>query len=88
MELLKKLFTFSFKPQKDVAALVISVVIYVLAGIIGGAIIALASLLTGWIPLIGKLIGIVLGLCGGVIGLYCLVGIVVLLLVYFKVIKD
>ena len=88
MEILKKVFPYSFKPLKDVAALVISVIVYVLASIVGAVIIALAGLLTGWIPVVGTLIGILLGLCGSLVSLYCLAGIVIRFLTYFNVIKD
>ncbi len=60
MDMLKKIFPLSFKEKKDVAALVINLIIHLVVAIIGGAVIALAGMLTGWIPVLGALIGWVL----------------------------
>ena len=88
METLKKIFPLSWKYTKDVANLIIGILVYILVGIVAGAIIALATLITGWIPVLGGILAWVLGLVGSLIGLYTLAGIIIQLLVYFKVIKD
>ena len=88
MEFLKKLFPLSWKFTKDVANLIIGIVVYVIAGIVAGALITVATMITGWIPALGKLIAWALGVVGSLIGIYVLVGIIVLILVYCKVIKD
>lgn len=78
MDLLKKFFSLSFNIA-DVKALVINIVIYIVA-----------STVLGWIiGLLGKIPvpGILFGLIGGAVGLYATVGVVLALLVFFKVIK-
>ena len=84
--MLKSLFPVSFG-TKDVTALVIRTIIYVLLAIVAGAIVALATMLVGWIPVVGAIIGWVLGVIGSILGLYFLAAIVVLFLAHFKVIK-
>ena len=79
MDFLKKFFPWSFKAN-DVKALVISIIIYIVIGIVGGLIISLLS----WIPIIGWLLGII----GGLLDLYTLVGIILAILVFAKVLKD
>ncbi|MBO5952840.1 MAG: hypothetical protein J6Q53_01735 [Oscillospiraceae bacterium] len=79
MDTLKKIFPLSFKNTDSVANLVIGILIYLVGDIIAGAIIGLLAKL--------PLIGIVFGLIGSLVGLYCLAGIVILVLVYLKVLK-
>lgn len=88
MDILKKFFPLSWKQVADVSSFVIGIIIYAVAAIIAGAVIFLATMLTGWIPVVGALIGWALGLVGSLIDLYCVAGIVILILVYTKVIKD
>lgn len=80
MDMLKKIFPLSFKYLKDVPNLIIGIVLYIVAGAVGGVLIGLLSKI--------KIIGIIFGIVGGLIDLYVVVGIVILLLAYFKVIKD
>ena len=80
METLKKIFPLSFKFLESVASLVIGVLIYLVAGV--GASIAIALLSP--IPIVGWIVGI----CGGLIDLYVVAGIVIMFLAYFKVLKD
>ncbi len=79
MDFLKKFFPWSFKAN-DVKALVISIIIYIVIGFVGGLILGLLSA----IPLIGWLFSIV----GGLLELYTVVGIVLAVLVFVKVLKD
>ncbi len=88
MQTLKNLFPLSWKYTKDVASLVIGILIYLVVGLIAGAVIALSGLLVGWIPLLGALLVVVLSLVGGIVDLYVLAGIVIQVLVFTKVIKD
>lgn len=88
METLKKIFPLSWKYTKDVANLIIGILIYLVVGIIAGVLIALSTLITGWIPVVGFIIGLVLGLASSLIGVYVLAGIVIQILVFAKVIKD
>ncbi|MBQ8387511.1 MAG: hypothetical protein IJX46_01120 [Clostridia bacterium] len=84
--MLKKLFPVSFG-TKDVTALVIRTIIYILLAIVAGAIVALATMLVGWIPVVGAIIGWALGVIGSILGLYFLAAIVVLFLAHFNVVK-
>lgn len=82
MDLLKKVFPFSFKAN-DVASLVVTIIIYLVAGLVIG----FALGLVGWIIPLG-LIDMVLGLIGSIVELYILAGIVIAVLVFTKVLKD
>ncbi|MBQ2945348.1 MAG: hypothetical protein IJD95_02135 [Clostridia bacterium] len=86
MDTLKKIFPLSFKYVGDVKNLVIGVIIYVVAGIIAGAVIGIAGLLTG-IPVLGAILALVLRVLGSLVDLYVTAGIVIEFLVHFKVIK-
>ena len=78
MELLKKYFPFAFKAT-ELTPFIISLVIYVLIDVVCGVVIGLLAKL--------PIIGIVFSLLGAVIGLYALVGIVLSILVFLKVVK-
>ena len=86
MDMLRKFFPFSFKEKKDVAALIINVLLYIVAGIVIGFVLGLLDLL-GAIPVIGTILALVLKLVSSIVELYILVGIVLSFLDYFKVIK-
>ena len=88
MEALKKIFPLSWKYTNDVSNLIIGILVYIVVGIAAGALIALATFITGWIPVLGGILAWALRLIGSLIGIYTLAGIIILLLVYFKVIKD
>jgi len=76
---LKKFFPLSFKYSDTVSNLIIGILIYIVGDIIAGAVIGLLAA----IPLIGWLFG----LAGSLVGLYCLAGIVIQVLVFTKVLK-
>ena len=88
METLKKFFPLSFKRLDSVANLVIGILIYLLVGLVAGALIALSTMIVGWIPVIGAIIGWALGVVSSLIGLYVLAGIIIQILAYCKVFKD
>jgi len=79
MDMLKKFFPFSFAAKDGVVGLVINILIYVVVGAVVGAIIGIL----GGIPIIGILVGIVCWL----IEVYVAAGVILSLLVYFKVLK-
>ena len=85
MDLLKKLFPFSFG-TKEVSHLVVRTIIYILAVAVGTVLLSIIGILTG-IPLVGPILATVLGVIGGLLDLYCLVGIVLLFLAHFNVLK-
>ena len=86
MDMLRKFFPFSFKEKKDIAALIINVLLYIVAGVVIGFVLGLLGLL-GAIPVVGAILALVLGLVSSIVELYILVGIVLSFLDYFKVIK-
>ncbi len=79
MDTLKKIFPLSFAFVKDVANLIIGILIYVVIGAVAPVILGIL----GFLPIIGWILSIVSGL----IGLYCLIGIILQVLVFAKVIK-
>ncbi len=78
MDILKKYFPFAFK-STELKPFIISLVIYVLIDIVCGLVLGLLSAI--------PIIGIIFSLLGTVIGLYALVGIVLSILVFVKVLK-
>ncbi len=79
MEILKTFFPYSFKEKKDVTALVINIIVYVVIGFVAGALIGILNI----VPIVNILVGIV---CGA-IDLYVLIAIVLSILDYLKIIK-
>lgn len=79
MDMLKKFFPYSFG-AKDVSGLIIKIVVYLVVGLIVTLVCKLISL----IPILGP---IVAWFVGAVVDLYVLVGIVLLVLDYLKVLK-
>ncbi len=79
MDALKKLFPYSFTKKKSLGDLIVNIIVYLLAGIVGAALIGLL----GGIPVIGAALKIV----GWLIDLYVLVGIILSVLHYMKAIK-
>lgn len=88
MDLLKKLFPISWKYKSEVKDLIIGIIIYAVAGVIGGALLSIAGLITGWVPVLGDLVGIILGAIGALIEIYIIAGIVIEVLLFAKVLKD
>lgn len=76
---MKQYFPLSFKFSNSVLNLIIGIVIYIVVGAIGGVAIAIV----GAMPIIG-IIAWVLGLA---LDIYVVVGIVLLLLAFFGVVK-
>ena len=78
MALLKSLFPFSFGCTGNVVKLIISILIYIVIGVIGGIII---GFLAG-IAYVGWLFAII----GGLLDLYCVIGIILAILNFLKII--
>ena len=78
----------SFKKNDSVSNLVIGVIVYVVVAIVAGLLIGLAGLITGWIPVAGAVIGILLRAIGSLVEVYIIAGIVFKFLAYFNVLKD
>ncbi len=89
MKTLKKIWFYSFKVEKkNVSSLVVNLIVWVVAAFIAGIVLWLATSLTSWIPIIGWLIGVIVGIAGGAVELYSLIGIVLSILVFLDVLKD
>lgn len=88
MDILKKIFPLSWKFTKDVGNFIVGIIIYILLGFVFGLVAGLVGLLVSGIPVVGAIIIWALGAIGSVIGLYSLIGLVLLILVFCKVIKD
>lgn len=78
MDTLKKIFPYSFKAA-DLKSMIIKIIVYIVAGFVAGLVLGLL----GAIPLLG----IIFRIIGWVVDLYCLVGIVLVVLDYLKVLK-
>ena len=72
MATLKKLVPLSFKAKNGIGGLIVNILIHVLADAVAGLIIAILP---------------ILGILGGLIGLYFTVGLVLSILDYLKIIK-
>ena len=88
MDSLKKFFPLSFKYTGSVSNLVIGILVYLVVGVLAGAVIWLAGLLGGWIPVLGALLGWVLGIIGTLVDIYVVAGIVIQFLAHFKVFEK
>lgn len=65
-----------------------NLIVWVVAAFLVGIVLWLASALTEWIPLVGGLIGAIVGIVGGAVELYSVIGIVLSILVFLDVPKD
>lgn len=79
MESIKKLFPYSFGEKKTVGALIVNILIQLLVG-------AVASVLIGVLAKI-PIVGILVWIVGALVDLYVLVGIILSILDYMKVLK-
>ena len=86
-KLIKKLFPISWKYQKDGKELAIGIIIYIVAFVIGGLLLAIAGLFTG-IPVLGVILGLVLRIVGALLDLYVVVGIIFSILIYVGVVNE
>ncbi len=78
MDMLKKVFPIAFK-AKELKDFITALVIFVLVDVVCGVVIGLLASI--------PVIGIIFSLIGSIIGLYALVGIVLSILVFVKVIE-
>ena len=79
---LKKLFPLSYKKS-----LLVSLIVYIVIAIVAGAIIGLAGFVTGWVPVVGTLVGWALRIISIIVEVYVIGGIIVSILLKLKVIK-
>ena len=78
MDMLKKIFPYSFS-AKDLANLIIRILVYIVVGAVVGFVIGICAKL--------PLIGLIIDLLGGLVELYVLAGIIVMVLDYLKILK-
>ena len=79
MDMLKKIFPDAFR-AKEVNSFIVTLLIYGIGSFLIGLVLSLLAKL--------PLVGIIFSLIGYVVGLYALVGIVLAVLVFAKVIKE
>ena len=79
---LKKLFPISYEKS-----LLGGIIKYLIAAIVAGLLIWLSSALTGWIPVIGAVIGWILGIASSIVEIYVIAGIIVAILRKLDIIK-
>ena len=79
MDILKKLFPYSFRKKSNLTELAVNLIVYIVVGAVVGAVIGVGAL----IPLIGKVIAAI----GGLAELYVGIGTLLTVLDYFKIIK-
>ena len=79
MDMLKKFFPYSFKAKENVTALVINIIVYIVIGAVAGFAIGLFAAIS--------VLGIIFSLVCKLIDLYVLVGMVLSVLDYMKVLK-
>ena len=80
MDDLKKIFPLSYKYIQNVERLITGIIIYLVIGIIGGVFVYLGSLI--------PYVDFIFWALGTLLDLYVVGGIVILILVYTKVIKQ
>ncbi|MBE6532091.1 MAG: hypothetical protein E7676_01110 [Ruminococcaceae bacterium] len=80
METLKKIFPYSFKAKNSIGALIVNILIQFLICAVVGVLIGICAKI---LPIIGWIIGI----AGGLVDVYLVVGIVLSVLDYLKVLK-
>jgi len=85
--MLKNFFPLSWKFANGVGSLIVGIIVYLVLEVLVGALITLSTLIVGWIPVVGALIGWALGVISSLIGIYVLAGIIIMILVFAKVLK-
>ncbi len=78
MDFIKKLFPQAMQAN-DLKGLLIAILIYAVVNFVGGFVLGLLDAI--------PLVGFVFGVLGWVLSIYCAVGIIVALLVFFKIVK-
>lgn len=78
MDMIKSLFPQAMQ-AKDIKGLLIAILIYVVVNFVGGFVLGLLDAI--------PLVGFVFGLVGWVLSIYCAVGIIVAILVFFNIVK-
>ena len=87
MDTLKKIFPYSVS-AKDTSNFIVKIILYVVVMLVGVAAVNILKEVAKLLPLtLMNIFNIVLGLASSLISLYCVAGIVILVLVFVKVLK-
>lgn len=78
MDFLKRFFPYSFRAT-ELVSFIITLIIYAVIDVVCGFIIGLLAKL--------PIIGVIFGLLGSLVGLYAIIGIVLAILVFLKLLK-
>lgn len=87
MNYLKNCYPLSWKYSASVSDVIVGILIYIIIGACAAVIMILSGVLLGWIPFLGKLLGVLLSIAGAIVDIYVISGIVIQLLVFFKIIQ-
>lgn len=86
MDTLKKIFPYSFGVDSG-KALAVKIIVYIVASFVIGLVLSLVTLLVAFIPVLGAILSTILGIVSWLVGVYCLVGLVLVILDFLKVFK-
>lgn len=78
MNLAKKYFSYSLKAD-NVTGLIVAILIYSIINFVGGLILSLLSKL--------PLVGFIASFAGGLLGIYCAIGAILAILIFFNILK-
>ena len=84
---MKKTFPLSFKYAKNLITFIIGIIIYLIIGAIAFALIGLAGTIGAMIPIAGEIIILALKIVSAVVELYVLIGLILLILAFLRIIK-
>ena len=73
--------------MKKGKTLAIKIIVYILAAAVIGIVLGVIGWLVSVLPVVSAIVGTVLGVIGWVVRVYCLIGIILAILNYLKVIK-
>ena len=90
MDLLKKIWAFSFAvKKKDVTSVVVNIILWVVGIVIASVVLGLAGWIGSLLPgVLEGLVGWALRAIGSLVDLYCVAGIVLSVLNFCDVLKD
>ena len=84
---MKNYFPLSFKYSKGLIDMLVGIIVYLIIAAIAGVLIWVAGMLIDWIPVAGEVLGLILKIVSIVVEAYVLVGIVLLVLAFLKIVK-
>ena len=85
---MKGFFPLSFKYSKDLVSMIWGIIVYLVVAAVAGLLIWLASMLGGWVPIAGNVLGWILRIASIIVEVYTVIGIIVLILAFLKIVKE